>query len=690
MRRVSISILFFFSSYTIKAQQVIAQWNFNTPLPPDNRLITGSTLPSMGNGVIGLIGGAGPSNSSPFNAGTDNDYFTNGKDNSGWNITKFPIQSTANKTAGIQFAFNTTGFQNIILKFDEKHSNSAANTSIIQYNPDTLNVAGWIDIQTNKISSSPSSTNWQTHTVDFTAIPSVNNKPRMSIRVVAAFDPADGANYVSTFSQTAATYNPTGGTIRFDMITVTGSPISGCTIPSTQASNPYIISNTGGQVQFSFDRGNGDSVLIICREGFAVNDFPKTGSNYLANANFGSGTEIGTGNYVIYKSSQLGKNIVTLSGLTSAKNYHFAIFEFSNQHCYKYKPLYFHTSADGTVFKPGELLLLGFDAWVFGTGTGNDKVYLTNLVDIKPGTQFCLTASRFEAGAAPNTRTNRWYNSGDFIFKDLDVQEFTWTGTTTLVSGSIIGIEDKYGSVDQFDSITINGVYQPNFISDNKKGTFNIPASTTKGEQIFITQGSYYPEGDLYIDRYNLLVGHVLFGMSLFTDWVPFNLSPGTANSGIAYRASRVPPEIMCMHITNLSDTTGMGYYTSTYSGTKRFLKGGISNASNWNWRTGDSLLNITQSFTSPYAAQIGRPPSISPSTSTDGTWVGDKNTDWFECGNWEGLYPTDSTTDVILNAGSINYPVITANTSCKTIHANSSSKLTVNAGVNVSVGKLQ
>lgn len=690
MKRIAAVILFVMAGFVCKSQQVITQWNFNTALPPDNVLTTGSTLPSIGSGIISLLGGAGPSNTSPFNAGTDNDYFTNGTDNSGWNITKFPVQSAGNKTAGIQVAFNTTGFQNIVLKFDEKHSNSAANTSVIQYNPDTLNTTGWIDIQINKLIASPSAANWQTHTVDFSAIPAVNNKPRMAIRVVAAFDPADGANYISTLAQTAAAYNPTGGTIRFDMITITGNPVAGCVIPAVQASNPYVISNTGGQVQFSFDRGTGDSVLVICREGFAVNDFPKAGGVYSANANFGSGTQIGTGNYVVYKAAKAGKNLVTVSGLSSAKKYHFAIIEFSNQHCYKYQPLYFNATVDATVFKPGELMLLGFDAWVLGTGTGNDKIYITNLVDIKPGTAFCLTASRYEAGAPANTRTNRWYNSGDFIFKDLDVQEFTWTGLTTIAAGSVIGIEDRYGSVDLFDSVTVNGIYQPNFVSDNKKGTFNIPASTTKGEQVFITQGSYYPVGDLYVDRYNLLSGHVLFGMSLLTDWVPLSLSPGTANAGIAYRESRVPPEIMCMHISNLGDTTGFGYYSGGYSGTKRFFKAGINSAANWRWGTGDAALNIAQSFVSPYAAQIGRPLTITASANTDATWVGDVNTDWFECGNWEGRYVTDSAADVILNAGALNYPVINANVSCKSIHANPASRITVNAGVNVSVGKLR
>jgi hypothetical protein len=216
VKRFTCFFLFLFLAIATEAQQILVQWNFDTPLPPDNILTTGSTNASMGSGNTHLIGGTNPSAANPFSSGSDNDFYTNGTDNSGWNITRFPAQGTANMTGGIQFMCSTIGFQNIVLKYDEKHSASAANTTVIQYNPDTLNAGGWINIQTNTITASGFSTDWMTHTFDFSSIPAVNNQPRFGIRVVAAFDPANGSNYISTLNQTAGSYSATGGTIRFD------------------------------------------------------------------------------------------------------------------------------------------------------------------------------------------------------------------------------------------------------------------------------------------------------------------------------------------------------------------------------------------------------------------------------------------------------------------------------------------
>jgi hypothetical protein len=657
-----VSLLLRFDTAT--AQQVIAQWNFDTPLAPDFSLITGSTTPSMGNGFIRLVGNAAPSVANPFNDGSDNDYFTNGLDNTGWNITRFPAQGTASKTAGYQIAVNTAGYNNIKLKFDEKHSNSAANTTVVQYNPDTLNTLGWVDIQVNKVVASPFSADWLTHQVDLSGLATVNNQPRLGLRVVAAFDPADGFNYISTLTQTAATYNATGGTIRLDMITVTGTPITGCSLPNVQASAVTWLPAPAGQIKFSFNRGSGDGVLILCREGYAVNKYPDAGTAYTAAATFGSGNQVGTGNYVVYNSVQPGRNTLSISNLTSGKVYYFAAFEYSLATlCYLQPPLYFHAACGGTVFKPGELLLLGFDTRIPGAGTGNDKIFVSSLVDILPGTQFSLVSSRYEAGAAPNVRTNRWYNSGDYINKDPDVQEFTWTGSTSLSAGTIIGIQDKFNVTDRYDSVSVNGVYEPLLVSDKQKGAFNIPTATTKGEQFYLVQGSFYPVGDFYTDRYNMLFGKPLFGMTLLTNWVAFAATPGTANAGIGFRESRIPPEILCLNIANLSDTVGSAVNKAVLVANKRDFKQSFANVANWQWRVGDAAQNIVEDYSAPYTGELGQPLLVLPTAATEGTWVGDKNNDWFNCGNWEGLAVPDSLVDVKIDTVLNFAPLIVTNT---------------------------
>ena len=258
--RLLLTILSFLFLQACFSQQIITSWNFNTPLPPDNNLTTGTQIPFMGSGVCYLVGGASPSATNPYNSGSDNDYFSVSRDNTGWNIRNFPAQGTASKTAGIFFSCNTTGYQNIKLKFDEKHSNSSPNTTVVQYNPDTTNAAGWVDVQVNKLADTTYSETYLTHIVDLSSITTVNNKPRVGIRIVAAFDPDSSLRYIATYYKTAAAYSPGGGTIRFDLATFTGLPLGGCTVPATQAGGVELISAGTNSISFSYRRGTGDSV----------------------------------------------------------------------------------------------------------------------------------------------------------------------------------------------------------------------------------------------------------------------------------------------------------------------------------------------------------------------------------------------------------------------------------------------
>lgn len=692
MRKAMLVLVFCCGLLPSNGQSVIALWNFNTPLPPDNNLNTGSTVASMGIGDVRLIGGTLPSGTNPFNGGSDNDPFTSGTDNTAWNIRNYPAQGTFNKTAGIQFSCSSVGYQNIIFRFDEKHSASAPNTTVVQYNPDTTNAAGWVDIQVNKLADTTYSETYLTHIVDLSSISAVNNRPRLGIRIVAAFDPDSASKYIASYYKTAAGYSPGGGTIRFDMASFTGLPQGGCSVPSVQAGGVDLISTTASSISFSYHRGSGDSVLIVCRSGYAVNSYPLAGFRYNASSNYGSGSQVGSGNYAVWKTARPGKDTVTVTGLQANQSYHFSVFEFSAGLCYKIKPLYFYFTTGGTVFNPGELQLIGFDSRLAGNGiigSGNDVYFITNLVEIKPGTQFSLASSRYEAGAAPNIRTGRWYNSGDYIYRDLDVQEFTWTGSSNIAAGSVIGLQDKRNSSGLYDSVTINGVYAPQFISDSKKGELNTAAYNGKGEQLFITQGPFYPVGEYYADRYNLLFGRVLFGISFFTDWVPVSATPGVASSGTGFRQSRIPPDIECLKLANLSDTAGAGYYFGTHTGTRKVLKLSIDNGGSWKWIKGDTLMNLGLDFISPYTAPIGEPFIVSRTaiTITDATWSGSKDTEWFDCQNWEGLFVPDYRSDVILNTGAPHYPVIHSGASCKSLTTNGSSTIEVSSDGKVDIG---
>jgi len=67
-----------------------------------------------------------------------------------------------------------------------------------------------------------------------------------------------------------------------------------------------------------------DEVLILAKSGSAVNGTPTgDGSSYTADSNFGSGTEIGTGNYVVYKGTGTNEDV---TNLINGINYYFRAF----------------------------------------------------------------------------------------------------------------------------------------------------------------------------------------------------------------------------------------------------------------------------------------------------------------------------------------------------------------------------
>jgi hypothetical protein len=99
------------------------------------------------------------------------------------------------------------------------------------------------------------------------------------------------------------------------------------TEPATQASLVSFSSITTTSFTVNWTRGSGDGVLVLMRSGSAVNAGPQDGTytGYAASAVFGGGTQIGSGNYVVYKGAGTG---VTVTGLAPGTTYYAAVYEF--------------------------------------------------------------------------------------------------------------------------------------------------------------------------------------------------------------------------------------------------------------------------------------------------------------------------------------------------------------------------
>jgi hypothetical protein len=191
---------------------VITQWNFNS-VPPDGNLATGTTIPSIGTGTASLVGGTtGSFASGVANGGSTDPAPT---DNTGWQTTTYPAQGAGNLTAGVQFLVSTAGFENIVVSWDQRHSNTASRFAQFQYTTDGTTFTSFGP----PFAGTAGDTWFNNRTIDLTGIPGVADNPLFGFRILAAFDP-NGTGYVA--SNTGSTYAP-GGTWRFDMVTVSGA-----------------------------------------------------------------------------------------------------------------------------------------------------------------------------------------------------------------------------------------------------------------------------------------------------------------------------------------------------------------------------------------------------------------------------------------------------------------------------------
>lgn len=447
----------------------------------------------------------------------------------------------------------------------------------------------------------------------------------------------DTQNNSSDFA--AASPNPRNTSSAVNLCSVS------CSIPTISASNLRLASfPTSTSMSMLFDRGNGNGAIVVAKAASSVTSAPVTGTTYTANSTFGSGTQIGTGNYVVYQTLLPGVVGFTVSGLVTGTKYYFYVYEYNDPgKCYNSSPAVDSFTMGSTILQPGDMAILGWDNSLTG---GYDKWYLMNLVPITKGTGFSLCNSRFETGAAANVRTNHWGGGGSSPYSDPEKQDFEYVGST-IPKGSIIAFE---ASASGFINFTINGVSVPATDFSAQSGFSNF-LSVTDPDQVFITQGRYTAYGTAGVDRYNLLSGKVIYGVSIGQAWIPLTSAVSTGTGGGSSRQSRIPPDILCINteFATMNTPSSFAYYNRSNGqvGSKKVLIGKFTNLSNWVTGVGtagaDDIIAADASYaTAGYTVNT---------TIPDGTWNGNSNTNWFDCSNWEGLHVPDSSVEVVIQS---------------------------------------
>jgi hypothetical protein len=190
---------------------VITQWTFNSTGPVvDNDPTTGTLTPETGAGTLATIGGVSDSGFAQ-GAGDDTSPTIGSNNNSSFETQGYPPFDSGNKTAGIEIAASTVGYQDIGLSFAHNQFGGASASFRIQYSTNGTtftDAAGY---------TGSSAGTFVLRSDDFSAIPGLDDNPNARFRVVAEFQ---GFFY----SGLGESYKPNARN-RFDWVTVTGTPV---------------------------------------------------------------------------------------------------------------------------------------------------------------------------------------------------------------------------------------------------------------------------------------------------------------------------------------------------------------------------------------------------------------------------------------------------------------------------------
>ena len=221
---------------------IITRWDFNSPVP-DASTATGTTLPSQGMGAATKVGPVTES----FAAGSSNDPAPS--DNTAWNTTEYPAVNLANKSAGVRFDVSTVGYQGISVSYSQRNSNTASRYTRFQYS--TNGGVTFLDLA----AAATLNANFTNRTVDLSALPGVADNPLFAFRLVAEWEYTATMSGLSGYIATAdgSTYG-VGGTIRIDMVSVSGTLLPGANTPPTISSVPnqlLRVSATSPEIPFT-------------------------------------------------------------------------------------------------------------------------------------------------------------------------------------------------------------------------------------------------------------------------------------------------------------------------------------------------------------------------------------------------------------------------------------------------------
>ncbi len=186
----------------------VALWNFNAGNTDPASSVNAASFAALGvsTSFVSQVG------SSDLNAGQ------------ALNTTGYPTQGTGNLTEGVQFLINTTGYENLVFSFDQRNSGTASAWTALRY---TLDGSSWTTATLFQMTESGAFVNGLSF--DFSGIAGAADNANFGLQLLTTFAPG-----TSSYAGTGSAY-ATGGTIRYDMVALSGSVISAVPEPQSYA-----------------------------------------------------------------------------------------------------------------------------------------------------------------------------------------------------------------------------------------------------------------------------------------------------------------------------------------------------------------------------------------------------------------------------------------------------------------------
>ncbi len=136
-----------------------------------------------------------------------------------------------------------------------------------------------------------------------------------------------GNIYCAGFFTDTASFGPstlTGYPLADFYIAKMAPPLASQPLSNATSLSASMVTCSG--IELNFTSGDGARRIVIAKAGSPVNSLPVDGVFYNASSTIGQGSDVGSGNFVVYDGTG---NSVVVDGTTSGVRYYFAVFEYN-------------------------------------------------------------------------------------------------------------------------------------------------------------------------------------------------------------------------------------------------------------------------------------------------------------------------------------------------------------------------